>query len=147
MITSIEQFNELANLINTFSTAIPEGVSEELDLNGIKISLSKNDGKVQLSIESEQGTQYMEFDDTSIKEVVKEFKQSIDELDDNVFLEVLEEIKDSVDIKRFDELLNLEDYNEELAHETEELMDYVSQVICAKLQDKIQGLVDLYEKF
>lgn len=147
MITSIEQFNELADLINIFSKAIPEGISEELELDGIKISLSKNDGKVQLRLESEQGTQCMEFNDTSIKEVVNEFKQSIDELDDNVFLEVLEEIKDKVDIKRFDELLNLDNYNEELANEVEDLMDYTSQVICEKLQSKIQGLVDLYEKF
>lgn len=144
MTMCIEQFNKLADLINIFSEAIPEGISDKLDLNGISISLSKNDGKVQLSIESKQENKS---EDSSIKEVIEEFKQSIYELDDNVFLEVIEDIKDKVDIKRFDELLNLEVYNEELIQEVTELMDYVSKVICNKLQDKIQGLTNLCEKF
>ncbi len=140
---NIEQFNELTNIINMFSDAIPDNIEEKLELGDLKIFISKRDGKVEFNVESKKE----EFDDSEIKETAKDFRESLKELDDQTFMEVVEEIKDNVDMKRFDELLNLESYNEESANEVMDLMNQVSEVICNKLQDKIQELVNLYDKF
>ena len=140
---NIEQFNELTNIINMFSDAIPDNIDEKLELGDLKISISKRDGKVELNVESKKE----EFNDSEIKETTKEFRERLKELDDQTFMEVVEEIKDDIDMQKFDKLLNLESYNEESANEVTDLMNQVSKVICNKLQDKIQELVNIYDKF
>lgn len=140
---NIEQFNELTNIINMFSDAIPDNIDEKLELGDLKISISKRDGKVELNVESKKE----EFNDSEIKETTKEFRERLKKLDDQTFMEVVEEIKDDIDMQKFDKLLNLESYNEESANEVTDLMNQVSEVICNKLQDKIQKLVNLYDKF
>lgn len=140
---NIEQFNELTNIINMFSDAIPDNIDEKLELGDLKISISKRDGKVELNVESKKE----EFNDSEIKETTKEFRERLKKLDDQTFMEVVEEIKDDIDMQKFDKLLNLESYNEESANEVTDLMNQVSEVICNKLQDKIQELVNIYDKF
>lgn len=144
MITSIEQFNELANIINLFSSAIPEGIDEKLELDGVTVSLFKNNGKVELMVESKQDTA---FDDSDTRKTVKEFKESIEKLDDSIFIEVVESLKEKIDVKRFNKLLDLEHYDEKLSNEVVDMMNIVTQVISDKLQNKIKELTNIYSKF
>ena len=87
------------------------------------------------------------FDDSEVKELVAEFKDSIEELDDSIFLESLEKARSAVDVKRFNDLLSLETFTEDEATEVTCLIDYFSQIISTTLQEKIQELFSLSEKF
>lgn len=144
-----ETFNEL-DLLEILKL-LPEGINQGCS-NGIEsICVKKENGKIDIectySTEENKDTTETSFDDSSIKEVVKEFKESINSLDDSVFLEALNTAKEVVNIKRFNDLLNLEQYSETEAIEIGCLMDYFTDVISNILQDKIQNLISLSEKF
>ena len=47
----------------------------------------------------------------------------------------------------FNELLDLESFDKDQAQEVEKMIDISTNVICLHLQHKIQGMVELYEKF
>lgn len=131
----IEKFNEIANLIDLFSNAIPEGTSEKLDLDGFSIHLSKEGGKVNLSIHENE---------ENLQDAVQEFKSNIEALDDDLFIEVIKEIKENIDLKRFDELLNSNSYKNDEVLKT---IDYVSKVIAEHIQKEIDRLEELKNRF
>lgn len=142
---TLREFNELFNLPD-FDIAIPEDINKSLDLNGMKFRISKNGNSIQVEFTSENEDEET-FDDSDIKEIVEEFKDSISRLDDKVFLESLKKAKDAIDIKRFDELLNLEKYSEAEATEIECLMDYFTRVIEVTLESYIQDLLEYSKAF
>ena len=51
------------------------------------------------------------------------------------------------DVQRFDELLNQDTFTEEEAAEVSEMIDQSSQIICDHLEDKINELVEIYNRF
>ena len=51
------------------------------------------------------------------------------------------------DVQRFDELLNQDTFTEEEAAEVSEMIGQSSQIICDHLEDKINELVDVYNRF
>ena len=144
-----ESFNEL-DLLEILKLLIPEGTNQGCSDGNRSISVRNENGKITIecsySTETEDNSDES-FDDSDIKEIVAEFKNSLENLDDSIFLESLEKAKAAVDVKRFDELLNLEKYSEAEAIEIACLIDYFSQIISTTLQEKIQELVDLSEKF
>lgn len=87
------------------------------------------------------------FDDSAIKEMAKGFKEAIKVLDDNLFIESVEDFKENINLNRFNELLDLEEFDEDQAQEVERMINTASEVICSHIQKKIKDLVDLYEKF
>lgn len=144
-----ESFNEL-DLLEILKLLIPEGTNQGCSDGDKSISVKNENGKITIecsySTETEDNSDES-FDDSDIKEIVAEFKDSLENLDDSIFLESLEKAKAAVDVKRFDELLNLEKYSEAEAIEIACLIDYFSQIISTTLQEKIQELVNLSEKF
>ena len=143
---NLQEVKELFDLINIFNIAIPDGAEESLEVNGTKITLNKKDGVINISVTSDNEDEET-FDDSDIKEIVEEFKDSISRLDDKVFLESLKKAKDAIDIKRFDKLLNLEKYSEAEATEIECLMDYFTRVIEVTLESYIQDLLEYSKAF
>lgn len=133
------------DLLNIAASSLPDKVSETVELEGIRGHLEKDKNYIKLELEAalpEEG-----FDEEEIKEIISEYKDNIKALDDDLFVEVIEELKSKLDLKKFNELLDLESFNKEQAREVEEMINISSDVICLHLQHKIQDMVELYEKF
>lgn len=144
---NLQEIKALFDLINTFNVAIPDGAEESLEVNDTKITLNKKDGVINISVTSNNEDTFEVFDDSSIKEVIKEYKERIEELDDCLFVEVTEKMSNYFNIKKFDELINKDYFTEEEAIEVSELIEKSSQIICDCLEDKIKELVIIYNKF
>jgi len=144
---NLQEVKALFDLINIFNVAIPDGAEESLEVNGTKIVLNKKDGVINISVTSDNEDAVKGFDDSCIKEIIKEYKERIEELDDCLFVEAAEEMGQYFDVKRFDELLNQDTFTEEEAAEVSEMIDQSSQIICDHLEDKINELVDVYNRF
>lgn len=144
---NLQEVKELFDLINIFNIAIPDGAEESLEVNGTKITLNKKDGVINISVTSDNGDAVEGFDDSCIKEIIKGYKERIEELDDCLFVEAAEEMGQYFDVQRFDELLNQGTFTEEEAAEVSEMIDQSSQIICDHLEDKINELVDVYNRF
>ena len=144
---NLQEIKELFDLINIFNVTIPDGAEESLEVNGTKITLNKKDGVINISVISDNEDAFEKFNDSSIKEVIKEYKERIEELDDCLFVEAAEEMGQYFNMKRFDELLNKNYFTEEEAVEVSEMIDQSSQIICNCLEDKINELTNIYNKF
>lgn len=133
--------NTLGNiyeLLGIFNT-IPENTEEQICINDLAISLSKKDGVIDVKIEVNPMDE--------IKEKIANYKENIEALDDNTFLDILDEMREVIDIKEFDELLELEEFTKEEAARVEELIEHSTLIIHKFLQNKIQDLMELYERF
>lgn len=144
---NLQEIKALFDLINIFNVAIPDGAEESLEVNGTKIALNKKDGVINISVTSDNEDAVKGFDDSCIKEIIKEYKESIEQLDDCLFVDAAEEMSQYFDVKRFDELLNQDTFTEEEAAEVSEMIDQSSQIISNHLEDKINELVEIYNKF
>lgn len=144
---NLQEVKALFDLINIFNVAIPDGAEESLEVNGTKIALNKKDGVINISVTSDNEDAVKGFDDSCIKEIIKEYKESIEQLDDCLFVDAAEEMSQYFDVKRFDELLNQDTFTEEEAAEVSEMIDQSSQIISNHLEDKINELVEIYNKF
>ena len=146
----MENFKEIktfVDLIDILNTVIPDGVNKDLEVNGNKITLNKEDGIIKISLSSNMKDTTEEFDDSNVKEIIKEYKEWIEELDDCLFVEATEETSKHFNIKRFDELLNKDSFTKEEAYELSEMIDKSSQIICKHLENKIAELIDIYNRF
>lgn len=140
-------FNELPDLINMLGLCIPDGTVETFESDDLKCHLEKDNGYLKIEIEANIPEQDRKFDDSYAREIVKEYKEGIKALDDDLFVEIVDKLKSKLDLTRFNELLDLGSYNEKQAKEVEEMIDISTDVICLHLQHKIQGMVELYERF
>lgn len=130
--------NDLLKLWDNLNEAIPEGV-QEFEQDGVKYSIDKKDG--YLSIKVEKNT------DPEIKDIVVSFKEKLEKLDDDLFIELFEDFKKEIDVNRFSELLDKDQYTIEEADEVKGLINQSVKIIHSKLQDMIENLVDVYDKF
>lgn len=130
--------NDLLKLWDNLNEAIPEGV-QEFEQDGVKYSIDKKDG--YLSVKVEKNT------DPEIKNIVVSFKEKLENLDDDLFIELFEDLKKEIDINRFSELLDKDQYTIEEADEVKGLINQSVKIIHSKLQDMIENLVDVYDKF
>lgn len=142
-----QKMNDLTDLLYIFGLIIPEGTDKVFEEDGTQIHISKKNGSVKISVNSNKDLSGEDFDDSSIKDAISEFKDNINDLDDSVFIESLEEARKAIDVKRFDELLNLEKFTEAEATEVANMITYFSQIISNNLQEKIQELLELQERF
>lgn len=144
---NLQEVKALFDLINIFNVAIPDEAEESLEVNGTKIALNKKDGVINISVTSDNEDAVEGFDDSCIKEIIKEYKERLNELNDDLFIEVVEAMESSLDVQRFDKLLNQDTFTEEEAAEVSEMINQSSQIICDHLEDKINELVDVYNRF
>ena len=140
-------FNEFQDLTNILGLCIPDGTVETFESDNLKCHLEKDNGNLKIEIEANIPEQYGEFDDSDTKKIVEEYKEGIKALDDDLFVEIVDKLKSKFDLNRFNELLDLESFNEEQAQEVEKMINISTDIICLHLQHKIQGMVELYEKF
>lgn len=141
---NLQEVKALFDLINMFNITIPDGAKESLEVNGTKIALNKKDGVINISVTSDNEDA---FDDSCIKEIIKEYKERIEELDDCLFVEAAEEMGQYFDVQRFDELLNQDTFTEEEADEVSKMINHSTEIICNHLEDKINELVNIYNRF
>lgn len=130
--------NDLLKLWDNLNEAIPEGV-QEFEQDGVKYSIDKKDG--YLSVKVEKNT------DPEIKNIVVSFKEKLENLNDDLFIELFEDFKKEIDVNRFSELLDKDQYTIEEADEVKGLINQSVKIIHSKLQDMIENLVDVYDKF
>ena len=140
-------FNEFQDLTNILGLCIPDGTVETFESDNLKCHLEKDNGNLKIEIKANIPEQYGEFDDSDTKKIVEEYKEGIKALDDDLFVEIVDKLKSKFDLNRFNELLDLESFNEEQAQEVEKIINISTDIICLHLQHKIQGMVELYEKF
>ena len=140
----LENIIEVSNLLHELSLKIPEGSEQTFDVNGMKFTLKKEEGVIKLISEENDSN---DFDDSDIKEIIKEYKENIDSLDDDVFLEVVEELGKVIDLNYFNELLDAKEFDKKSASDVKEYIEISADIIASKLQSKIYDLVTLYEKF
>ena len=140
-------FNEFQDLTNILGLCIPDGTVETFESDNLKCHLEKDNGNLKIEIEANIPEQDEEFDDSDTKKIVEEYKEGIKALDDDLFVEIVDKLKSKFDLNRFNELLDLESFNEEQAQEVEKMINISTDIICLHLQHKIQGMVELYEKF
>ena len=140
-------FNEFQDLTNILGLCIPDGTVETFESDDLKCHLEKDNGHLKIEIKANIPEQYREFDDSDTKKIVEEYKEGIKALDDDLFVEIVDKLKSKFDLNRFNELLDLESFNEEQAQEVEKMINISTDIICLHLQHKIQGMVELYEKF
>ena len=140
-------FNEFQDLTNILGLCIPDGTVETFESDDLKCHLEKDNGHLKIEIEVNIPEQDGEFDDSDTKKIVEEYKEGIKALDDDLFVEIVDKLKSKFDLNRFNELLDLESFNEEQAQEVEKMINISTDIICLHLQHKIQGMVELYEKF
>ena len=143
----IIDFNELSDITNILDLYIPNGTVETFESDDMKYHLEKDKGHLKIEIDVNIPEQDEEFDDSSTKEIVEEYKEGIKALDDDLFVEIVDELKSKLDLTKFNELLDLESFDEDQAQEVEKMIDISTDIICLHLQHKIQGMVELYEKF
>lgn len=135
-----DEFNNFINLLNIVSEMIPDGTEKEVEIGGTKVSLTKKDGSIKINTQTK-------FDDSSIKNLVKRYQTSIKELEDDMFVEISEKLGQTLNLKEFDNLLNLETFNETQAAQVEEMIDVASTLTRNYLASKINDLVNLRNKF
>lgn len=143
---TLSNISELMGIINT----IPEGTDEKVCINDLEIALSKKNGVIEVKIDlTEDLTKdpQEDYNDSEIKEKIATYKENIDALDDNIFLDILEEMREVMDIKEFDKLLDATSFTEKTAARVEELIDHSTLIVHKFLQNKIQNLMELYERF
>lgn len=139
--------SEISDIINNLSLSIPEGTVQSFEADGLKYYLEKDNGSIKIELKASLPEQDGEFDDSTIKEIVREYKEGIKALDDDLFVEIVDKLKSKLNLTRFNELLDLENFDEDQAQEVEKMIDVSTDIICLHLQHKIQGMVELYEKF
>lgn len=87
------------------------------------------------------------FDDQETLKLVADYKESIAQLDDCIFVEMLDEVANVIDLHELDSLLNQEHFTEEEAEIVEGQINYMKTIIHEKIAEKVQGLIELLEKF
>lgn len=139
----MKEITDLTDFLNMFTSVIPEG---EYEFDGNKLVLTKTDNGFELKIQSIE-EDFEAFDDTQIKQVVSDFKKNIDKIDDSMFIESLKLFKEVADIKKFNNLLDKEEFNEEEAVEIKKMINKYAQVIKDLIDMKIDNLADLRYRF
>lgn len=137
MIDELFNFSVIEKVLKNL---VPDGTMKDIELDNMKYSISNKDGKIIIDVSEK-------FNDKLTKERIKEFKESLKLLDDCLFLEVTEDFNKSFDNKEFDELLKLDSFSEKESDRVNLLIDKFSDMICDNLRNKIESLVNLYERF
>ena len=130
--------NDLLKLWDNLNESIPNG-SQEFEQDGVKYSINKEDGYLSVKVEKNN--------DPKIKDIVISFKEKLEDLDDDLFIELFEDLKKEIDVNRFSNLLTQDQFTVKEADEVRSLINQSVKIIRAKLQDKIEDLVETYEKF
>lgn len=86
--------------------------------------------------------------ENEILKAIKSYKDNLDLLDDCLFLEVMDDLKEyNVNLKKFDDLLSQEEFTEDEEECVLYLISLVNSLITKRINNKIQELNNLKNKF
>lgn len=137
MLNDLFQLNTIANILEAL---IPDGTDKNIEVDGVEYSITKKDGKIEISVNEK-------FDDTETKKQISQFKENIQSLDDCMFLKITEEYGKISDVKELDNLLNLEHFTQDEAEKVLSMMGDFSDLVKSCLQEEIKKLIKIYKKF
>ena len=112
----------------------------------ISIEYSNVNGEEKLVINGKEITEEKSFDDSVIKEEVKNYKNIVENLDDCLFLEVCEDMSEMIDIKTFDELLEQDSYTKEEAEAVSHMINITKTIIRERILQKFQDLEEVLKQ-
>lgn len=112
----------------------------------IHIEYSNVNGEESLLINGKEITEKELFDDSDIKNEVKNYKDVVNKLDDCLFIEILEDSKQYVDLKTFDELLEQDSYTKEEADVVKQMINLFYTLIQEHISNKIIDLEEILEQ-
>lgn len=105
----------------------------------INIEYSNIDGKEKLIINGKEIN--------GIINRVKKYKENLDLIDDCLFEEIMNNVSEDIDMKKFDELLEKDNYTKDEVTLVESYIDYINEVIKDTIKNKINKLIEIYNKF
>lgn len=123
----------MKNLIDYYKD-IPSGTYE---IGNYIVTIEKSDNSISMELSTKDNT----------KEIVNEYKESLKEIEDDLFVKIVDEISKEINLKEFNDLLDQETYTSEESEKVLGLIDESKKIILSELQDKIESLVELYNKF
>lgn len=82
-----------------------------------------------------------------VKSRVSEYKENIKKLDDDLFISVVEELETKLDLKEFNDLLELEEYDEDSLKVLLIYLELSSNIIKEKIEEKVNDLEELSQRF
>lgn len=112
-----------------------DALPEHFEQDGMEYHIEKGENSIKIEGHS------------SVKELVKNYKDNIKDLDDELFLQAVDLLKEKVDLQKFNDLLDLKHFTSEQASEVEEIIEESNEIIRSLLQKQITSLVGLYERF
>lgn len=83
----------------------------------------------------------------AVKSRVSKYKENIKKLDDDLFISVVEELETKLDLKEFNDLLELEEYDEDSLKALLIYLELSSNIIKEKIEEKINDLEELSQRF
>lgn len=123
----------MKNLIDYYKD-VPSGTYE---IGGYIVTIEKSDNSISMELSTKDNT----------KEIVNEYKESLNKIEDDLFVKIVDEISKEINLKAFNDLLDQETYTSEESKKVLDLIDKSKKIILSKLQDEIESLVELYNKF
>jgi hypothetical protein len=119
--------------------SIEDGTFDENIFGDVKVTLSKNDGKLSLNIETLD-------DEEDSESIIDSYKELIENLDDDVFVEMTEILGKTIDLKKFDTLLDKEELTESEDFEINLYISMSLDVINKVISDRIEQYTDILDK-
>lgn len=132
---------KIEGILDLIQNLVPEGTEEQLEVNGITISLVKRNGELKFKVDKGP------YNDEDIKNYVLIFKENIKKLGDSTFLKITEKFGKIHSTKDFNNLLNLSNYTEQEANKVASMIREFSKLTHEYLQREIQHLIELDERF
>lgn len=125
---------EIMNLIHALEDV--DNMEKEVTTEKYSYTLKKKNGTITLEAYTND-----EFDDSDILKSISDFNSFIGELDDDIFQEAAKRIGEKTNLKRLDDLLEMEHLTREEAEEAEEAIATACSEICGLLTDKIKDIL------
>ena len=118
--------------------------------NNISIQYSNINGEEKLIVNGKdlsEKEEEEEYDDSSIKEDVANYKAKIKKLDDCIFEKVIDEAeKRHFNLFEMNKVLELEHYTQQEALYASKVMQIMLELIQEVIKDEIQKLIDILEE-
>ena len=134
----METFEDLFNIVKTISELLPKGEST-LDLGNIKLEVDKKDNSIKIKAVDEVSN--------SDLDLIREYKENIKLLDDELFIKATEKLSEEVDINYFNSLIEQMTLTSNELNEVKAIIERSNEIIAELIEDEIDRLDSLLERF
>lgn len=134
----METFEDLFNIVKTISELLPKG-ENTLDLGNIKLEVDKKDNSIKI-------TAVDKVSDSEL-DLIREYKENIKLLDDELFIKATEKLSEDVDINYFNSLIEQTTLTSNELNEVKAIIEKSNEIISELIEDEIDRLDSLLERF